>query len=247
MTTSRLLSLLIILMSPTVATAELEALTLDHSHYYHLDFSSTNGEWHTGFADYLVGTEIDAEQDVEENAVFVLRDGMAMSGLKLHSNNFTSRTKMYVSRALSGLTPEQHYHAEIDVRFASNIGMDCMGIGASPGDVELKVGMTDYEPELEMDVETFMRLNVDLDAGEKESSHLLDLGKIGNDGVSNCDPSVYEFYIKALSSLPRYIEVQANQEGMAWITISTDSGFSGPTTLYLLDGVLKLRPINEKD
>ena len=236
-----------ILLSSLYGLVNAQPFASEHGQYFHFDFSHTNGEWTTGFADYLVGTEADAEQDVEENAVFIQENGPALSGLKLHSINLSSETTMYATRQLPGFIPNQTYQVALDLSFASNVGTECMGIGASPGDVMIKAGVTNFEPELTLDMETYMRLNVDTGNQRYVGKHMMDLGRLGHENIASCDPSVYVFQVKQQSSQPQYFEVQTDETGSLWVTVATDSGFAGSTTIYLLDMQLLITPAESEN
>ena len=122
------------------------------------------------------------------------------------------------------------------IRFLSNAGEGCIGIGGAPGEsVFVKLGATELEPE-----QADYFLNVDKGNQSQPGNDALMIGNVASPD-SSCDGSQYG--VKPIDVIhAEGFEVQASTDGSLWIFLGTDSGYEGLTDLYYTDINLVLTP-----
>jgi hypothetical protein len=132
---------------------------------------------------------------------------------------------MYVSKQLTGLSPNTNYAVETEVDLASQYPSGSVGIGGSPGNsVHL--------------VSKFSTLGYTLAPGENEQDNVkLVLNKQGSfleqdlgDISIPSDQYVYQLITRKKSSASQV--VKSDPSGKLWAIVGTWSGFEGITTLY---------------
>jgi len=192
----------------------------------------TNGEWLSGFADYPVGNEDEWELTAQENSEFTLSSGDKASGYLLHSYNRSDDTKMYISRKIEGLIPNTHYDVDIALDMATNVNDMCMGIGGAPHSVTVKAGLSKSEPAVTVDEIDHYRLTLDMGNQVQSGLDGQALGHIGLSNLDDCDPGSTQYGIKSFENSDNTFEVTSDDNGELWLTLLTDSGFEGPSSLY---------------
>lgn len=205
------------------------------------DFSESKGEWQLGFADYPFGEEQQWELTGEENSEFTLASGEVGKGYYLHSYNRSDDTQMYITRKISGLIPNRHYQAYFDMQLASNVNDQCAGMGGAPHAVTVKASLSVNKPSASLDFENTYRLN--LDVGQQTSGGLdgQAIGDIGITSLDDCDPSSAVYDLKNYDNSDNAFEVTADDKGELWLTLLTDSGFEGPTSIYFTKAMLTFK------
>jgi hypothetical protein len=206
------------------------------------DLSSTQGEWHAGFADYPVGGEVDWELTAAENSEFDLISGEISTGYYLHSNNHSDDTQMYISRKVSGLTANSHYNVSIDLQMATNVNDQCMGIGGAPHAVSVKAGLTRHQPDVTIDELDHYRLNIDTGSQINGGLDAQVFGHIGLEELNECDPQSGLYAIKYFDNEASHFEVTSDENGELWLTLLTDSGFEGSSSIYFTQVELTFDP-----
>ena len=196
------------------------------------DLSSTNGEWQAGFADYPIGGEDEFELTSTENAEFSLTTGETATGYYLHSTNRSDDTQMYLTRQIEGLIPDTHYNIAFNVQLATNVNDGCFGIGGAPHAVSVKAGVTQDQPEIAVDDIDHYRLNIDTGSQTQGGLDAQVLGDIGLATLTDCDPSSTVYGLKDFDNADNLFEATSDAEGKLWLTLLTDSGFEGATSIY---------------
>ena len=206
------------------------------------DLSTTQGEWQSGFADYPVGGEIDWELTATENSDFNLTSGETSTGYFLHSNNHSDDTQMYISRKISGLVANSHYNVSIDLQMATNVNDQCLGIGGAPHAVTVKAGLTRYQPDVNIDDLDHYRLNIDAGSQTNGGLDAQVFGHIGLETLDDCDPQNSLYGVKNFDNDDNYFEVISDENGELWLTLLTDSGFEGASSIYFTQVELTFDP-----
>ncbi|MCB9607312.1 MAG: hypothetical protein H6716_12040 [Polyangiaceae bacterium] len=209
-----------------------QTVTLDY------DFNQGLQGWSTGFADYADGT-LDLQLDSGSRPLpSELGSG---KGLMIQGHNRSDDLFMFIKRSVGpevGLRALVKYHATLRVEFASNAQSGCTGIGGAPGEsVFLKFGLTPINP-VPVLMGGVWRMNVDKgDQGTAGPVGTL-AGDIANGQTCDGNPT-YETL-----SRTRILDVdaQADQTGVLWFLIGTDSDYPGSTQLYYLKVHAVLEP-----
>ncbi len=196
------------------------------------DLAATNGEWQAGFADYPVGGEDEWELTATENAEYTLATGAIGNGYLLHSYNRSDDTQMYISRKIDGLIPHTHYDVAYNIQIASNVNDLCMGIGGAPHSVTVKASLTTEKPEKTVDSIDHYRLTMDTGSQIQGGLDAQSLGNIGLSTLEDCDPSSPIYGLKNFDNAENLFEVTSDENGELWLTLLTDSGFEGPSSIY---------------
>jgi len=205
------------------------------------DLSESKGEWQLGFADYPVGEEQQWELTGEENSEFTLASGETGKGYYLHSYNRSDDTQMYITRKISGLEPGKHYQAYFDMQLASNVNDQCAGIGGAPHAVTVKASLSVNKPTASLDHLDTYRLNIDVGQQTQGGLDGQAIGDIGVASLDDCDPSSSIYGLKNYDNSGNVFEVTADDKGELWLTLLTDSGFEGPTSLYFTKAMVTFK------
>ncbi len=207
----------------------------DYTNSVSYDLGNTNGEWQSGFADYPVGGEVEWELTALENQSFTLVSGEAKTGYYLHSYNRSDDTKMYLTRQIDNLKPNTHYDVSFSLEIATNVNDQCFGIGGAPHAVTVKTGLSKQQPDLYVDEIDHYRMNIDIGNQVQEGLDGQSLGHIGESTLVDCSPDSPDYALKQFSNADRTFEVTSDEQGKLWLTFATDSGFEGPTSIYVTE------------
>ncbi|MFD2166211.1 hypothetical protein ACFSJY_08000 [Thalassotalea euphylliae] len=206
------------------------------------DLAQPDALWQSGFADYPVGGETEWELEASANAPFTLADGTTSAGYKLHSHNRSDDTQMYVTRKFGSLMPNTHYNVKLSASFASNVNGECVGIGGAPHAVTVKAGLSIIEPSRYVDELVHYRLNIDTGNQTNGGLDMQSLSNIANNTLADCDPGSDIFAEQSVNNDGALFEVTTDDSGELWVTLLTDSGFEGPTTLYFTGVDIEFTP-----
>lgn len=171
------------------------------------------------------------------------------SGLLVAGTNRSDDLFMYIYRQVTGLTPGQRYHVEIEITFASNVPADCVGAGGSPGEgVSIKAGAAAAAPAKRVENN---RVVTNIDKGNQATSgrEMVVIGDFTGGG-GTCSNGEYRIKSLSTSSQPPSSPVPpedallltADNAGRLWIVIGTDSGFESRTEIFYLEGFAVLTP-----
>lgn len=162
-------------------------------------------------------------------------DGQEITGIFLSGNNHSDDLFMYTYVNLGeslGLEKNTLYDVMVNLKIATNAPADAAGVGGAPGEsVYVKVGVVDTEPKTVLDSNNYYRLN--LDKANQEASGK-DMQVVGNLAKTNgTTDNSYEN-----KSYSYKTQVKTDNDGNAYLVIGTDSGFEGPTSIYINDIVV---------
>lgn len=199
---------------------------------FNADFSQSSSDWHAGFADYPKGGENEWELTATPNQSFNLTDNTSAAGFYLHSSNRSDDTQMFITKRLVNLKPNTFYDVAFYVQIATNINDQCAGIGGSPHSVTVKAGLSQQQPTTTLDELNHYRLNLDFGNQVQGGLDGISLGDIAAPDLSDCDPGSDVYTYKTLKNTKQNFEVATSSNGELWLTLLTDSGFEGITSIY---------------
>jgi hypothetical protein len=148
---------------------------------------------------------------------------------------------MYITRKISGLEPNKHYQAYFDIQLASNVNDQCAGIGGAPHAVTVKASLSENKPTASLDYLDTYRLNIDVGQQTQGGLDGQAIGDIGVASLDDCDPSSDIFGLKNYDNSDNIFEVMADDKGELWLTLLTDSGFEGPSSIYFTKAMVTFK------
>jgi heat shock protein HslJ len=192
-------------------------------------FEDDDEGWITGFAD------LPADSDEEfydlESEWTELPENLGGYGIYIQGDNHSDDLFMFLKRQVDGLEPGATYQATFRLILASNVPPGLTGIGGSPGEsVYVKVGATTEEPLIVEDTDGWLRMNIDKGNQASEGEDMINIGDMANPNLTPETAGSYE--LMEQSSVGRDFEVTADEDGIVWFIVGTDSGFEGLTALY---------------
>ncbi len=192
-------------------------------------FDDDEEEWIAGFADLPVERDDDIyELDSEWRK---MPDDLAGYGMYMQGHNRSDDLFMFLKREIDGMEPGAAYQATFRLVLASNVPEGLSGIGGSPGEsVYVKVGATTIEPLIKEDASGWLRMNIDKGNQATEGEDMINIGDMANPNLTPTSAGSYE--LMEQTSGGRDFEVTADENGVIWFIVGTDSGFEGLTTLY---------------
>lgn len=197
------------------------------------DFNDGEQGWSAGFSDYPVA---DADIYELESGIADLPGDSEQQGFRLKGMNRSDDLFMYLKGEVIRLSPNTTYTVHGSITFLSNAGVDCFGIGGSPGEsVYMKLGASEIEPE-----QVDFYLNIDKGQQSQSGNDAIVIGNVAAQDAS-CDGNT--FGSKTITvALEDGFEIQSSTEGTFWIMVGTDSGYEGLTDLYYTEINLTLTP-----
>jgi hypothetical protein len=179
-----------------------------------------------GFSEYPAGPY---DSSFYELQFAYTREPGGAKALMLSGINHSDDLFMFLKKKLTGLEPNTDYTITFNIEFASDAEEGMVGVGGAPGEsVFLKVGATAIEPKSVIERGRYI---MNIDKGQQGEDGI-DMVVIGNVAV----PAGSDGYAKVVrtnaSSTERPLEVKSTKDGELWITVGTDSGFEGKTTLF---------------
>ncbi|WP_156966278.1 PEP-CTERM sorting domain-containing protein [Algiphilus aromaticivorans] len=208
-----------------------------------LDFTAADAPdasgWEAGFADYSPEQEEIMEFASGHEPLPGKLSGEG-HGLMVGATNRSDDVFMYWTGPVQGLAPETSYEARFRVEFATDSPAGCAGIGGAPGEsVWVKTGMTTRQPEPVL-VEEHWRMNIDKGNQSAGGKDAIIIGNVANEG-SGCNVGERVWELKTVESDGAFI-LNTDSDGVAWVTVGTDSGFEGRTELFYTRIVATLEP-----
>lgn len=195
--------------------------------------------WEAGFADYSPEQEeiMQFATGHEPLPGEVSDEG---HGLMVGATNRSDDVFMYWTGPVQGLAPETSYKVDFRVEFATDSPTGCAGIGGPPGEsVWVKTGMTTTKPEPEL-VDDDWRMNIDKGNQSTSGKDAIVIGNVANE-ASGCNAGQRVWELKTVDSDGSFI-LNTGPDGMAWLTVGTDSGFEGRTELFYTRIEAELEP-----
>ena len=123
-------------------------------------FDSDEEGWTVDFADLPV----DYDQPLYEldYGHSPLPDGLEGGGIYVQGHNRSDDLFMFLKRQIEGLTPKAIYAVSVSIDLATNVPVESLGIGGSPGSsVYVKAGASTIEPDTFESQEGYHRMNID--------------------------------------------------------------------------------------
>ena len=211
------------LVLPVLFSCSKDEVAPSQEEQFSYDFKSGPEGWTGGFSDYS-GPEEDYELVFEYSHLPPPLDTQE-GALKLSGWNMSDDLFMFVKKEIKGLKPNAEYSLLFNVEFASNVGKDMFGIGGSPGEsVYVKVGATAIEPRKVVEARGY-RMNIDKGNQSTSGADMITIGNFANGTEEN------SYVLKTVANESPF-KVVTNPEGSLWLTVGTDSGFEGTTTIY---------------
>jgi hypothetical protein len=200
---------------------------------YTYDFSDSQHDWQSGFADF--------PSDPKDTAFFVLRSNHIVNpadpasgkkSLMLSGNNKNEDLFMYLKRRVDGLEPNTIYYVTFEVELTSDARNGLAGSAGPEGkNVYLKVGATETEPKSVID-QNYVRMNIDKGDRSENGEDMVRIGDIAvadstaGYTIINRSNSPYS------SSYSNPLVIQSNNNGELWLVVGTESEYKGTTTIY---------------
>ena len=203
------------------------------------EFSFVNDAqgFQAGFADYAPGQQgVVAFSATPERVPSPLA---GQSGFALSGNNPSNDVFMYIWKLVAGLAPNQPYTVTVSLRFATNAPPGCPG---GPGEnVTIKAGASNLQPATSTQGG---KVVVNFDKGDQaqpgaNAAVLGNFAQVPPAGI--CGQAVYAE--KTLTTGATAPTVTSDANGQLWLVIGTDSGFSGTTKIYYLNGIATFSPV----
>jgi heat shock protein HslJ len=192
-------------------------------------FDDDQEGWIAGFAD--LPADYNPEIYELDSEWRELPDDLDGYGVYMQGHNRSDDLFMFLKRRVDGLKAGATYQATFRLVLASNVPPGLSGIGGSPGEsVYVKVGATTTEPLVEEAADGWLRMNIDKGNQAQEGEDMINIGDLANPNVSPETSGAYERMEQ--NSSGREFEVTADENGVVWFIVGTDSGFEGLTTLY---------------
>lgn len=190
------------------------------------NFTNSAEGWTGGFADYSADQEEDLLDLRFEYTTLPAPLDTTEGALLLCGTNVSDDLFMFITKEVTGLTPNARYAVTMDVTYASDVPDGQVGIGGSPGEsVFVKAGASPIEPQAVLNANNFYRMNIDKGNQAEDGADARVIGNFAN-GTDQ------ERYTLLFESLDSPIPVTANDRGSIWLIVGTDSGFEGRTTIY---------------
>ena len=233
-------TLLAVVFAATLGACGDSVGVADDNYDIEFDFSNGQQEWVAGFVDYPVGKE--GEWAISSSLVSLPSPlNTSRKGILLKGVNHSDDLFMYISREISGLTPNRDYAARFLVTIATNAPRNCVGIGGAPGEsVVLKVGGTTTAPQRMVDASQYYRATFDHGSQLEGGSAATPIGDLSNSNA-NCLTPRYE--LKQFNSGTVPITIRTNANGRMWLIVGVDSGYEGTTAVYVTAVRVDINPI----
>lgn len=150
-------------------------------------------------------------------------------GYRLYGSNRSDDLFMGLYGKIDNLKPAKRYNLSFKATIVTNIQSNCAGIGGPPGEsVYIKVATHSEQPKNSLK-DGMYRLNWDVGTQGERGEHSQVVGDISN-GI---DCMAENRYIAKEMSSEASIPVMANDNGDVWIMVGSDSGFEGPSELFI--------------
>jgi hypothetical protein len=154
---------------------------------------------------------------------------------------------MYITRPVTGLSPNQKYKILLEFTFATNVPAGCVGVGGAPGEsVYLKAGATAIQPAKVISSSPgnlgLVVTNIDKGGQSVSGREVVNVGDFTG-GTGGCGDADKVYALKTLSTAGIEPTVTTDSQGRLWLVIGTDSGFESRTEIYYLEGSATLTPV----
>lgn len=205
------------------------------------DFRRGTLGWTAGYSDYSPGMEesINFTAGARQLPPEIRRAG---TGFLLSGKNVADDLFMYLTRRLGredGLMPNQTYQVRFTIRFASNAPSGAAGIGGAPGEsVWLKAGASAAQPTTSTQDG---RVVSNIDHGEQATGGTA-VSVV--DDIANGNEDIDTPYVSLVRQHTHTALVKTDANGQLYLIVGTESGFEGPTAVYIQEINTQLIPVN---
>jgi hypothetical protein len=205
-----------------------------------VDFSFLNdmNGFQANYSDYVPGQEpvIAFRAEIEPLPAPLAN----LTGFAISAPNPSNDLFIFIWKPVTGLAPNTRYQVTVSLRFATNAPPNCPG---NPGEnVTIKAGASAVQPAT---VAQLNRVTVNFDKGNQATGGA-DVAAIGNFAqvapAGTCDQPLYAE--KTLTTGAGAPTLTSDANGRLWLVIGADSGFTGRTRIYFLDGQATFAPVS---
>ena len=211
---------------------------------FNYTFEEDEQGWVTDFAD--LPADFDETFYELDSSWGALPSGLEGNAIYLSGHNHSDDLFMFLKKQIDGLKPNTTYQVFFSIDLASNTPEGMMGIGGSPGEsVFVKAGSTTNEPEVIIDDQGWLRMNIDKGNQASEGEDMINLGTLANPNIDLDTFTGEEYALMTLTSEGRSFEVVSDDQGKAWLIAGTDSGFEGSTRVYYSSIIVRLNEISQ--
>lgn len=201
------------------------------------DFSLGALGWKTGFAD----NNPHFSEDIVSEVRLLPPELGSSTAWYLSGWNRSDDLFLYMARPVSGLVPGHSYVADFAIRFASNVGPQCAGVGGAPGEsVYLKAGVSPFRPRAVADREGVLRMNVDKGNQSAGGVHASTAGTIS---APNADCGGISPFRRVERDHLHPFAMPASAWGELWLIFGFDSGFESFSSIYVERIEVRLTPV----
>lgn len=185
-----------------------------------------------GFADLPAEKDVEKKFELAFGHAKVPLKGQDIYGVLLSGNNHSDDLFMYTYANIGDkldLDKNSVYDVAIKFSIATDAPAGMSGVGGAPGEsVFVKAGVVDKRPGVLIDNNGYYRLNLDKGNQGTDGKDLVLLGNLAK--TNGTTDRSYENKDYSFSTV-----VKTDSDGNAYLIIGTDSGFEGPTTIYVND------------
>lgn len=201
-----------------------------------VDFNAGIDGWSADVADFTEETKpVDVAAAWKE-----MPAPLSGKGYYLISTNKSDDVLTFVKHQVGGFVPGAKYALTFAMRYATDAGTGCLGVGGSRGEsMWMVVAAGADEPKVVKQADGEYRLN--LERGNQAESgrqgHVI--GLQGGEGLGCAGGK----WASQERKSDQAIELRADQDGKFWIVLGIDSGFESTNALYLQGATVNVKPL----
>jgi hypothetical protein len=201
-----------------------------------VDFNAGIDGWSADVADFTAET-----RPVDVAAAWKdLPAPLTGKGYYLISTNKSDDVMTFVKRQVSGFVPGAKYAVTFAMRYATDAGTGCMGVGGSRGEsMWMVVAASADEPKVVKQANDELRLNLERGNQAESGRQGKVIGVQGGEGLG-CNGGKWATQERKSDEA---VELQADKDGKFWIVLGTDSGFESTNALYLQGATINVKPL----
>lgn len=201
-----------------------------------VDFNAGIDGWSADVADFSADTKpVDVAAAWKD-----LPAPLSGKGYYLISTNKSDDVMTFVKRQVGGFVPGAKYALTFALRYATDAGSGCFGVGGSRGDsMYMVVAASADEPKVVKQADDQFRLNLERGNQAESGRQGKVLGVQGGEDLG-CGGGKWATQERKSDQA---IELQADQDGKFWIVLGTDSGFESTNALYLQGATVNVKPL----
>lgn len=201
-----------------------------------VDFNAGIDGWSADVADFTEETKpVDVAAAWKD-----LPAPLTGKGYYLISTNKSDDVMTFVKRQVGGFVPGAKYAVTFAMRYATDAGSGCMGVGGSRGDsMWMVVAASADEPKTVKQADGEYRLNLERGNQAESGRQGKVIGLQGGEGLG-CSGGKWATQERKSDEA---VALQADKDGKFWIVLGTDSGFESTNALYLQGATVDVKPL----